>query len=355
MPSSSPFIGQTADVGDGDLAHAIGQRSVTSRAPVRVFDLGGWTDTWFAHEGAVCNVAVYPGVEVTIRPRDGNPPGVRLLVDGVSSRPGEHPLLEAVLFDVGLPGGSWTIDVRSQVPAGAALGTSAAVSVALVAALHQVNDTVVSAEQLALEAHRIETGLGWQSGVQDQVAAAFGGVSSIEVNYPAFVRRQVAMSAELTAELNRRMLTVYLGRPHVSTVLHEMVIEHLERAHGSRSTEPAVALRSILDVARYGEANLRAGDLSRWAQALTQGTEAMRRLHPQLISEDADEVIRECHLHGAVGWKVNGGGGDGGTVSIVGPDDPQALIRLRGALSRHPWRLLDFEIASSGCTAQLDS
>lgn len=39
---------------------------VVVRAPVRVLDAGGWTDTWFAGQGAVCHLAVGDGTQVTI-------------------------------------------------------------------------------------------------------------------------------------------------------------------------------------------------------------------------------------------------------------------------------------------------
>jgi D-glycero-alpha-D-manno-heptose-7-phosphate kinase len=39
---------------------------IHARAPIRVNDIGGWTDTWFAGEGKVLNLAVMPAVEVQI-------------------------------------------------------------------------------------------------------------------------------------------------------------------------------------------------------------------------------------------------------------------------------------------------
>ena len=37
-------------------------RRVRATAPVRVADVGGWTDTWFGSPGQVCSVAVGPAV-----------------------------------------------------------------------------------------------------------------------------------------------------------------------------------------------------------------------------------------------------------------------------------------------------
>jgi len=41
-------------------------RVVNSAAPIRICDIGGWTDTWFAGHGKNFNIGVYPYVEVQI-------------------------------------------------------------------------------------------------------------------------------------------------------------------------------------------------------------------------------------------------------------------------------------------------
>jgi D-glycero-alpha-D-manno-heptose-7-phosphate kinase len=63
---------------------------------------------------------------------------------------------------------------------------------------------------------------------------------------------------------------------------------------------------------------------------MIQNTEAQGRLHPALISPEASRVIEIACDHGALGWKVNGAGGDGGSVTILCDDLSQvkrAMIR----------------------------
>ncbi len=50
---------------------------------------------------------------------------------------------------------------------------------------------------------------------------------------------------------------------------------------------------------------------------MIENTEAQRRLHPALISPEAARVIEIARAHGALGWKVNGAGGDGGSLTIL--------------------------------------
>ena len=52
-------------------------------------------------------------------------------------------------------------------------------------------------------------------------------------------------------------------------------------------------------------------------QAMIDNTEAQRRLHPALVSQDAGRVIEIARAHGALGWKVNGAGGEGGSLTLL--------------------------------------
>ncbi|MCU1352304.1 MAG: hypothetical protein JWM05_1513, partial [Acidimicrobiales bacterium] len=56
-----------------------GPARVRATAPVRVADVGGWTDTWFGSPGRVCNLAAGPGVTVEVRVGPGG--GRSVVVD----------------------------------------------------------------------------------------------------------------------------------------------------------------------------------------------------------------------------------------------------------------------------------
>ena len=48
-----------------------------------------------------------------------------------------------------------------------------------------------------------------------------------------------------------------------------------------------------------------------------QGLRSARNLHPDLVSSDAQRIIDIARVHGALGWKVNGAGGDGGSLTVL--------------------------------------
>jgi D-glycero-alpha-D-manno-heptose-7-phosphate kinase len=317
-------------------------RTITALAPIRICDCGGWTDTWFAGHGRVFNIAIRPCAEVRIEvfpASPGRPPVVLDVVDygdryAPALSPGRwdrHPLLEAAIESVGLPT-DVCIDVRisSGVPAGAATGTSAAVTVALVGALWRLNGRPIDRRAIARAAHEVETvSLSQQSGIQDQMCSALGGVNDITMtSYPDAEVRPLVASDGFLATLERRLSVVLLGRGHSSSDLHLRVIARLE-GMGQDCPDLQLMRQCAGDAVRAFEA----GDLAALGATMSANTEAQRRLHEDLVCRDGDAVIAAARAHGAAGWKVNGAGGDGGSLTILGADSDEARHAMRDALA----------------------
>jgi D-glycero-alpha-D-manno-heptose-7-phosphate kinase len=290
---------------------------IKASAPVRVCDIGGWTDTWFGGPGRVLNVAVHPGVEVVICATEGPDPvvldvetfGDRYRVVPGAPRFARHPLLEAAIDAYPPPGDlAVEISVCSSVPPGCGTGTSAAVTVAILGGLAALRSEPLSPREVAYGAYRLEVEvLGLQSGIQDQLSAAFGGINYLEIEpYPEATVHALPVWEELGAGLT----LVFLGRSHDSSSLHRRVIEDVQhRGSGafSRLRDAAVAARDAV-LAR---------NLDAFGEAMIANTEAQKFLHSELVGVEASRVIEVAADHGAIGWKVNGAGGDGGSVTIL--------------------------------------
>ncbi len=302
-------------------------RIINSVAPIRINDFGGWTDTWFAKFGKVLNIAVCPMAEVQMRvfERDASRPAVtiyaenygeRYTLEGVGGTYDRHPLLEAALQFMGVPDDlALEIDIFCEAPAGASTGTSAAVSVALIGALDLLTPGRLTPHELARAAHRIETELlHQQCGVQDQLASAYGGINYIEIlEYPHAIVSPLLLSHSTLWELEARLSLIFLGQSHSSSKVHERVIAELEDA--GPDAEKLHPLRRTPIRARDA---LYAGDFPALGRAMIDNTDAQAALHPELVSATHQAVIDVARRHGAIGWKVNGAGGDGGSVTLLG-------------------------------------
>jgi D-glycero-alpha-D-manno-heptose-7-phosphate kinase len=226
-----------------------------------------------------------------------------------------HPLLEAAIEYMKPPDKlAFEITIFSEAPAGASTGTSAAVTVALIGALDSLTPTRMAPHEIALAAQKVETELlGQQCGIQDQICSAFGGLNFIEVtHYPQASVSQIQIPNSIWWELERRLVLIYLGRSHHSSQTHEMVIRDMENAGPDNEH-----LRDLRITALRSRDAVYTGDFDALGQAMIDNHEAQRRLHPALISPDADRIIEIAREHGAIGWKVNGAGGDGGSLTLL--------------------------------------
>jgi len=321
-------------------------RIINAAAPIRICDNGGWTDTWVARHGKVFNIAVRPLVQVRVEAFARDTRDARVIVDAQNyamryapalegSSWGQQPLLEAALRAIRPPDDvDVEITIRSQAPAGGSTGTSAAVIVALLGALDRLGGGRSTAQEIAHEAHRIETSwLGRQSGVQDQLCAAFGGVNFIEiVDYPRAVVSPLHLNDRTRRALQRRLVLIYLGRSHSSSAVHEKVLRDLERV--GADCPQLVSLRAAAERARDA---VLAGDFHALGLSMRHNTDAQADLHGDLVHADAWRIIRIAAAHGALGWKVNGAGGDGGSITLLCDADTAAKrVLIRAITQENP-------------------
>jgi D-glycero-alpha-D-manno-heptose-7-phosphate kinase len=298
---------------------------INSVAPIRICDNGGWTDTWFAGHGQIFNIGVYPYAEVQIAvyPCESQESRIVINAENYGERYAvvpekhwdKHPLLEAAIEYMRLPAElSFEVTIYSEAPSGASTGTSAAVTVALIGGLDMLTPGRMTPHEVASAAQKIETEmLGQQSGIQDQLCSAYGGINYIEMfHYPHASVSTIQVPNATWWELERRLTLVYLGKSHRSSDVHRMVIRSLEDAGPD-----CKQLEDLRKTAARSRDALYAGDFAALGAAMIENTEAQSRLHPAIVSAEAVRVIEIAKAHGALGWKVNGAGGEGGSLTIL--------------------------------------
>ncbi len=231
----------------------------------------------------------------------------------------KHPLIEAALDYLPVPKGQTVeLSIFSELPPGCSTGTSASVTVAVIGALDCLTPGRLNPYEVAAAAHKVETELlHWQCGIQDQIAAAFGGINFIEIiRYPEARVDRINLPGSVERELEARLALIYVGQSHNSSHIHEMVIRELHDA-GPDSFK----LERLRCTAAKSRDALYASNFVSLGQAMIENTEAQRNLHAELVGTSHQEIIDIAREYGALGWKVNGAGGAGGSVTLLsGPD-----------------------------------
>ncbi len=199
---------------------------------------------------------------------------------------------------------------------------------------------VLTPRDAAYAAHRLEVDvLGVESGIQDQLSAAFGGINDLEIEpYPeTSLHRLPDWDA-----LGERFSLVFLGRPHDSSGVHLQVIDQVKHQPSdsfSRLRAAAVAARDAVV----------AQDLEGFGRAMIANTDAQRALHSELVGADATRVIDAAAAQGALGWKVNGAGGDGGSLTLLSAT-PEAKRTLEARVLQlsSGYRVIPITVSATG-------
>lgn len=333
---------------------------IRSRAPVRICDIGGWTDTHFAEHGAVLNIAVELYSHCLLQPRQGRaskrtrygyPTQVAEKDNGATIRApdldaelevedvrrleydGNMDLLKAAIRRLDIESG-FDVTVWSDVPAGCGVGSSASVSVAMIEGLSRFKQTVMVPHEAARVAHQLETEeLGLECGVQDQIAAAYGGVCFMEIEYPEATVLRLDLRDDVLNELEERLVLVYVGQSRLSDAVHRRVIAQYE----SGDTTVREALQTLRETPYQMREALLSGDFASAAEVMTLNWEAQKRLHASITNDTIEKAFDIASKAGAAGGKVNGAGG-GGSITFLA--EPGSEIRLREALAKE----MGFEI-----------
>jgi D-glycero-alpha-D-manno-heptose-7-phosphate kinase len=304
---------------------------IRARAPVRFCDLGGWTDTRIVPEGRVLNLsaAIYTHVtlqvgafsSITLESCDTD--DYERVTD---IRQLEYnnvlDLFKAAIKRSGIKRGVRII-VRSDAPPGSGLGSSAALGAATMGALSHFLNWNLLPYEVARESQALEVEeLGLECGVQDQIAAAYGGVNYMQVAYPEARVFPVPLETGTLCELEDRLLLVYTGMSHFSSAMHQKVIAAYEG--GEEGTRRAFS--TLSDCAVRGKEALMTGDLEAFAEAMNDNWRAQKDLHPDITTPDVEALHEGTRAAGAIGFKLNGAGG-GGTATLLCRRNTNHLVR----------------------------
>jgi D-glycero-alpha-D-manno-heptose-7-phosphate kinase len=309
-------------------------RRAHAAAPVRLDFAGAWTDVppFSAREGgAVVAAAIDLKVHVNVLPGGD---GVELISEDLEIRerlaPGESriPLLAHAVRR--WPVADATIVCRSEAPPGSGLGTSGAMGVATVAALHHARSEAAAAPAIAQEAWEVETGdAGIPGGRQDQWMAALGGFRYLEFHDPDLHCEPLALDTTFAAALQDAMVLCYTGMSRVSGGTIARVMAAYER--GDRGV--TAALRGLRDLASRMRAALREGCLEEVGRILARNWELQQQLDPAMCTAEMAALESAARRHGAIGGKAAGSGA-GGCMFFLAPGSRaavEAAARATGA------------------------
>lgn len=335
------------------------KKVIYSKAPVRICDIGGWTDTWFYPKGAVFSICIDLCSYVRIFPNLSN--RIKIFSENLNLHTeiqdfheirydGNLDLLKAALKRMDIEK-SIDIYVKAEAPPGCGTGTSASVAVALVAALARFSHKDLKQGKIAELAHKLEIDeLKLESGVQDQYAAAYGGVNLMEIDYPSVKISPLDINEDRLRELENQLILVYLSS-RSSNVMHKAVIDNFKQ--GDEST--LKSLEIIKNCAYEMREVINSKNLDLIGKVMNKNWEAQKNLHPLMVNPIIKKVEKIAEKYGAIGFKLNGAGG-GGSATILAAIGSE--YKLKTKIKEVGFQVLPLKLNFKGVqtwTADLDN
>jgi D-glycero-alpha-D-manno-heptose-7-phosphate kinase len=332
---------------------------IESRAPTRIDLAGGTLDIWplyLYHEGAVTvNVAITRYASCVVE-TSAHSKAIKLVsrdtrreesfasFDALArARRYRLPLL-AHLVRYFRPRGGLALATDSEAPAGAGIGGSSAMAVAICAALDRLTGAGLRpVDWIHLSRDAEAAVIGVPTGTQDHYPPAFGGANAVLLRPGTETHEPLRVDLDA---LERRLVLCYTGKPRQSGINNwEVMKAHLDgdarvRRNFSQITRIAIALRSALEQARWREAG----------RLIREEWNFRRRNLPTITTPVIDRIITASRRAGALAGKVCGAGGGGCLALLI---EPEARARVERALGAAGGQLLPVRIDRRGVRVEV--
>ena len=242
-----------------------------------------------------------------------------------------------------------SIFLASEIPPGTGLGSSGAVSVALVKALATSLGQSADASGVAEIACEVDIGqLDQPVGKQDQYASAFGGLNLVEFSDGSVQVKPFELPLSLLLALERRVLLFFTGTARRS---FSILSEQRARISGN-DEETLAALHEIKAQVYRAQELLQTGKLDEFGCLLHQGWEAKKRAAHGATNPEIDRLYEIARSAGALGGKIAGAGG-GGFLTVFAEEGRQQEITSR--LEDEGLFSMSFGFESRGATVLLNA
>jgi D-glycero-alpha-D-manno-heptose-7-phosphate kinase len=193
---------------------------------------------------------------------------------------------------------------EADLPARTGLGTSSSFAVGMLNAFYSLKGKLRSARQLADDAIYLERVLCNEAGgVQDQIAAAFGGFNRIEFNENGYNVVPIIIGNDVRKQLNENLILFFTGFSRFSSEIQVTFQKSLK--------EKADELTEMRLLVYQAEDALHRKDLHEFGRLLDYTWRLKRGISSSISNNNIDDMYVLALKNGAVGGKLLGAGGGG--------------------------------------------
>ena len=317
---------------------------IITKTPFRMSFLGGGTDFpdfYREHGGAVISTTFDKYCYVTVRRL---PPFFEYANELVYSRTERvnsldeinHPAIREAMKWLDLRG--LRVTYEADLPARTGLGTSSSFAVGMLNAFYTLRGDTADKRKLADDAIYLERVLCKENGgVQDQIAASFGGFNRIDFGADGYCVSPVMISAERKKELSGNLMLFFTGFSRFSS--------DVQAAHQSALANKTAQLLEMKSLVDDAESILTGtGSLSEFGRLLDYSWRLKVGITDKVSTDSINGLYSRALGAGALGGKLLGAGGGGFLLFYVEDEYKPAVRRALSNLMEVPF---DFEDAGT--------
>lgn len=226
------------------------------------------------------------------------------------------------------------ISYDADLPARTGIGSSSSFAVGLLNSIHTLRGRYTDKKQLASEAILLERVLCKEhGGIQDQIAAAYGGLNRIDFSKDGFQVSPLAISEERLERLNSNLLLFFSGQSRFSSEIAK------EQTH--RMSENTETLHKMKKLVSEGEKILCSNrSLDEFGELLDYSWKMKTTLANNITNDEINAFYETALKNGASGGKLLGAGG-GGFILLYVPEKYQSKVKT--ALEKYMYVPFRFE------------
>lgn len=319
------------------LRDILESKHIEATAPCRI-DMGGTLDISTFHYPlkylfpCTFNIAIDLRTRVRISPyRKGiirvSSKGFKSAEFPLDKAPFDHPLGLMFAIAAYFRASGIHIVIDSTSPPQSALGGSSAAAVALVSALSRVLEGMggnrLSRQKIAILAYGLEGSVARvPCGLQDQLAAAYGGVNAWYWRIDdkrSLYRKKTVVKKNGHKSLEQHLLLAYCGIPHASENINgQWIRQFLAGKHRELWQEIVLLTRKFVEA--LAEQNFKGA-----AECMNREVAIRKKMTPDVLDEIGAKLV-DSAIENHCGARFTGAGG-GGCIWALG--EVENIIRLR--------------------------
>lgn len=226
---------------------------------------------------------------------------------------------------------------EADLPARSGLGTSSSFAVGMLNAFYALKGKYADKRKLADDAIYLERTLCNESGgVQDQIAASFGGLNRINFNTDGYEVNPIIIAPERKQQLNRNLMLFFTGFSRFSSDIQVGT----QKAMVDKQAQLLEMYRLVDEAEKVLTSK---SDLNEFGRLLDYTWKLKRGISSGISTDSIDGLYAKGMEAGALGGKLLGAGGGGFLLFYVEEDKQESVKKAMQDLLHVP-----FEFENSG-------